>query len=190
MWASEIGLGEARIIHLHRSEDYRGSYTETWNSSFNSDYFRNLVPDFIQDDVSVSRKDVLRGLHGDNKTWKLISCPYGKIYLVIVDMDVDSITFGKWDSFIISGENATQVLIPPKFANGHLVLSEEAVCSYKQTEEYDRKSQFSIYFSDQYLDIQWPIDNPILSHRDKFEAMSFYDYCEQNNALEQFKRLT
>lgn len=175
MIVEDVGLGDAKLIKLERYEDYRGAYTE----SFNEDKFEAQVINsvsFVQDDVSYSRKDVLRGLHGDDCTWKLISCPYGTFYFVIVDLNINSNTYGKHKTFILSAENANQVLVPPLFANAHLVLSDECIFSYKQSAYYNRIGQFSIKWNDSDLGIQWPISKPILSYRDNCEAMSFENY--------------
>ena len=82
---------------------------------------------FLQDDISVSKKNVLRGIHGNGDTWKLISCLYGKFQLIVVNNDKNSNQFKKWESFDLSSENRLQILVPPKFGNGHVVLSEKAI---------------------------------------------------------------
>jgi dTDP-4-dehydrorhamnose 3,5-epimerase len=145
-------------------EDFRGSYVETYNEKLYNEAGINVK--FIQDDISVSRENVLRGIHGDDVTWKLVSCLYGKFYLVVVNWDKDSPQFKQWESFELSDENRLQVLIPPKFGNGHVVLSETAIFHYKQNTYYDRARQFTIPWNDPELKIQWPITNPILSRRD------------------------
>lgn len=183
MIIEDVGLGAAKLIKLDRYEDYRGSYTE----SFNEKKFKEQVGsiDFVQDDVSYSRKDVLRGLHGDNCTWKLISCPYGTIFFVIVDLQPESETYGKHKTFILSGENGLQVLVPEWFGNAHLVLSDECIFSYKQSQYYNRTGQFSIRWNDGDLGIQWPISSPILSYRDRSESISFekYDLMVRNGSM-------
>ena len=146
-------------------EDFRGQYVETYNEELYKQNGINVK--FIQDDISVSSKNVLRGLHGDEKTWKLVSCLHGTFYFVVVNCDKNSPDFGKWQSFTLSEKNRLQVLVPPKFGNGHLVLSESAIFSYKQSENYDRASQFSYKWNDPALNIWWPIKNPILSQRDQ-----------------------
>jgi dTDP-4-dehydrorhamnose 3,5-epimerase len=114
----------------------------------------------------------LRGLHGDAVTWKLISCLYGKIYLVVVNWDKTSSQYCKWESFVLSEKNMKQILVPPKFAIGHLVLSEKAIFHYKQSSYYDRASQFTLLWNDPQLNIWWPVRNPILSRRDQgFESV-------------------
>ncbi|NTV93237.1 MAG: dTDP-4-keto-6-deoxy-D-glucose epimerase, partial [Chlorobiaceae bacterium] len=101
-------------------EDFRGEYVETYNDE---EYKRKgITCNFIQDDISVSTRGVLRGIHGDGETWKLISCMYGRFYFVVVNCDTESPHFGKWQSFTLSEKNRWQVLVPPKHGNGHLVM--------------------------------------------------------------------
>jgi len=145
-------------------EDFRGSYVEIYNDQLYRQAGINV--DFIQDDISTSSKHVLRGIHGDNQTWKLISCLSGKFYLAVVNWDKVSPQYGQWDAFVLSEDNRLQVLVPPKFGNGHLVLSEQAIFHYKQSTNYDRAGQFTIAWNDPKLKIWWPIKNPILSQRD------------------------
>ena len=146
-------------------EDFRGEYVETYNED---EYCRNGIPcKFIQDDISVSSRNVLRGIHGDGETWKLISCLYGKFYFVVVNCDKESPDFGRWQSFTLSDRNRWQVLVPPKHGNGHLVLSESTIFHYKQTTYYNPKGQFTYRWNDQLLNIWWPTRQPILSRRDE-----------------------
>jgi len=145
-------------------EDFRGSHIEFYNREL---YRKAGVEiDFIQDDIATSTRHVLRGLHGDEKTWKLVTCLYGKFYLVVLDMDPASPTYKKWEGFTLSDTNHQQILIPPKHANGHLVLSDTAIFCYKQSTFYDRASQFTISWNDPAYKIWWPIKSPILSRRD------------------------
>lgn len=144
-------------------EDYRGElYTvfdqEDWNVTFN------------HDKVSVSRQNVLRGLHGDKKSTKLISCLHGAVYLVVVDNRPESPNYLKWDSVILTEHNKKSVLVPPMFANGHLVLSDTAVFFYKWSypgDYPDVDEQFTVKWNDERIGINWPINNPILSKRDR-----------------------
>lgn len=153
------------LIKPYIFKDFRGEYIETYNEKLYRE--NNIDIKFIQDDISVSKKNVLRGIHGDLKTWKLISCLYGKFYLVVVNCDVKSNDFGKWQAFNLSDKNRYQVLIPPKHGNGHLVLSERAIFHYKQSTYYNPKGQYTYKWDDPRLKIRWPIKNPILSKRDK-----------------------
>jgi dTDP-4-dehydrorhamnose 3,5-epimerase len=145
-------------------EDFRGSYVETYNRELF--HAAGLTQDFIQDDISTSTRGVLRGIHGDGKTWKLISCLYGTFYFVVVNNDPKSDQYKKSISFTLSDRNRLQILIPPNFGNGHLVLSNEAIFHYKQTTTYDRSSQFTIKWNDPDYGIWWPTTSPILSARD------------------------
>jgi dTDP-4-dehydrorhamnose 3,5-epimerase len=146
-------------------EDFRGTYVEIYNE----DLYRQAGIDvsFIQDDISISSRHVLRGIHGDGETWKLISCLYGKFYLVVINWDESSSEFGRWESFVLSDSNRLQVLVPPKFGNGHLVLSEQAIFHYKQSTHYNRAGQFTLLWNDPKLGIWWPVKNPTVSRRDE-----------------------
>ena len=146
-------------------EDYRGSYVEIYNQRLYRE--AGIEVEFIQDDISFSRQNVLRGIHGDDTTWKLISCLHGCFYLVVINNDRASRQYGQWQGFTLSDKNRLQVLVPPKHGNGHVVLSESAIFHYKQSTEYDRKGQFTIVWNDPAYKIWWPIRNPILSVRDE-----------------------
>ena len=116
------------------------------------------------------KKNVIRGLHYDNKTWKLVSCPFGKFLLVVVDCRKNSRSYLKWRSWILSHENGLQILIPPNFANGHLCLSKMCLFHYKLSykgEYLDANQQFSLRWNDPKLNIKWGIKHPILSLRDR-----------------------
>lgn len=145
-------------------EDFRGTYVELYNEKLYKE--AGIHIDFIQDDISVSSKNVLRGIHGDKETWKLISCLYGKFYLVVVNCDLGSKDFGKWEAFVLSARSRRQILIPPGYGNGHLVLSRKAIFHYKQSTYYNPSGQFTYTWDDPRLNINWPTKKPILSERD------------------------
>lgn len=144
--------------------DNRGYYWTSWKKGqVNKIEFRH-------DKFSLSKKNVLRGLHGDTKTWKLVSCPYGKFLLVVVNYNKKSKNFLKYKSWILSHENRLQILIPPNYANGHLCLSKECLFHYKLSYKgsyIDSNKQFSLRWNDPKLKIKWKIKKPILSKRDK-----------------------
>ena len=146
-------------------EDSRGCYVELYNMELYSE--SGIDVNFVQDDISTSSRNILRGIHGDQETWKLVSCLYGKFYLVVINWDPTSPQYRKWTSFVLSDSNRLQVLIPPKFGNGHVVLTENAVFHYKQTSYYNRQGQFTVMWNDPELDIWWPVKSPILSQRDE-----------------------
>lgn len=155
---------EVKIFEVDVFLDFRGQNFE----SFNKQYFNDSLDveiDFVQDDFSSSQKRTLRGLHGDNETWKLVSCIFGKIYFVVADMRPESDTYLKWEAFTLTATNPKFILIPPRFANGHLVISDVAVFHYKQSTYYGTK-QFTIKHDDKRLDIFWPDLDLIQSLRD------------------------
>jgi dTDP-4-dehydrorhamnose 3,5-epimerase len=145
-------------------EDFRGTYVETYNERLYRDTGIDVT--FVQDDISVSSRHVLRGVHGDAETWKLVSCLHGRFYLVVVNGDKESKNYGKWQGFTLSEDNRQQVLIPPKHGNGHVVMSEQAIFHYKQSTYYNPKGQFTIVWNDPAFNIWWPVKEPIISQRD------------------------
>ena len=154
---------EIKIIQPTSFEDFRG---ELFTLFKDGDY-DNLH--FNHDKVSISKKNVLRGLHGDNRAYKLITCLAGEVLLVIVDNRKESPNYLKWDSIILSEKNRIQVLVPPMFANGHLVLSDNATFFYKwsyQGQYPDVNEQFTLKWNDPLIGIYWPIKFPILAQRD------------------------
>jgi len=170
MKVEKTKLDGVLLIKLEPSRDFRGMYVETYNEEL---YKKNGIDiPFVQDDISVSSKHVLRGLHGDSETWKLISCLAGAFYFVVVDCDEESSNFGKWQAFTLSRENSHQVLVPPKYGNAHLVLTDEAIFHYKQNTYYAPEKQFSYTWNDPRFNIWWPIKDPILSQRDEFGCLT------------------
>ncbi len=157
----EVLLVTPPVMH----EDFRGTNTEI----FNKGLYENGVLDKVEwkiDSVSTSRHHVLRGVHGDANTYKLISCLYGTIYLLVVDNRPWSPQYKQWTSFTLSDKNHKQVLVPPGFGNGHLVMSKTAVFQYKLSEYYNREAQFTIKWNDPEYEFWWPVRHPILSARD------------------------
>jgi dTDP-4-dehydrorhamnose 3,5-epimerase len=155
--------------------DERGYFFE----SFNEDNYRKAGIDFyfVQDNISKSKKGTIRGLHyqvGDKAQGKLCKVVYGKVLDVAVDIRFGSPTFGKYFSSELSEENHTQLWIPPGFAHGFSVLSDEAIFSYKCTALYSKEHERAIRFNDTLLSIDWKVDNPIVSEKD-FEAQLFKD---------------
>ena len=152
-------------------EDFRGNYIETYNELAYDQAIHTALGKkvkFIQDDISNSSKHVLRGLHGDANTWKLIQCLSGEFLLAAVDMRKDSKTYLRWETFILNAKNNKQVLLPPMFVNGHLCISDCCIFSYKQSTYYEgAKKQMTVMWDDPTIGVEWPIDTPILSDRDR-----------------------
>ena len=150
------------------AKDARG---DIW-TSFLKDEVEELLPDdlyFKHDKFSTSKHNVLRGIHGDTKSWKLVTCVFGEIQQVVVDMRKNSPTYKQWQSFTISKDNQQLILIPPNMGNAYYVNSSEAVYHYKLAYDgdyIDADEQFSINWNDDSIGIKWLSDNPILSNRD------------------------
>lgn len=157
-------LTGVKLIKPEVYEDFRGTNFESYNRS----KYRDEIPygEFVVDSISTSRKHTLRGIHGDAMTTKLVTCLYGTIHMVIINRDPESKEYNHWFHITLSDRNKYQLLIPPNFGNGHLVMSDEAVFSYKLSQYYHRESQFTIKWNDPMHNFFWPIKNPILSERD------------------------
>jgi dTDP-4-dehydrorhamnose 3,5-epimerase len=159
---------DLKVIRPVSFHDFRGEYLETFSAKTYQfkDHHGNDVA-FVEDDISVSKRGVLRGLHGDDKTWKLIQCLWGEIFVAVADMRRDSPTYLQWDSFSVSDKNRLQILIPAGCANGHLCLSERCIFSYKQSQYYSgSENQFTVRWDDPKLNVSWPLSDPLLSERD------------------------
>jgi dTDP-4-dehydrorhamnose 3,5-epimerase len=145
-------------------EDFRGDYIEIYNR----DLYREagIVTDFKQDDYATSKKNVLRGMHGDTRTEKLVKCLYGALHLVVLQADETHPQYMQWESFSLTSENRVQIYVPAYFAIGYLVLSDVGIFHYKQSTYYLETKQFTIKWNDPRAEIVWPVDAPILSRRD------------------------
>jgi dTDP-4-dehydrorhamnose 3,5-epimerase len=165
MRVEKTKLEGVMLIKLDVFEDFRGQYVETYNEDLYKE--NGIAVKFRQDDISVSSRHVLRGVHGDGETWKLISCLYGSFYLAVVNNDRDSPQYKQWQGFTLSDTNRWQVLVPPNFGNGHVVLTDTAIFHYKQNTYYNPKGQFTIVWNDPDYGVWWPITAPILSRRDQ-----------------------
>jgi dTDP-4-dehydrorhamnose 3,5-epimerase len=146
--------------------DARGFFMETWNR----ERYREAGLDwnFVQDNVSLSRRGILRGLHFQNPApqGKLVFVLQGEVFDVAVDIRRSSPTFGKWHGLVLSAENKRQFYIPPGFAHGFVVLSETALFHYKCTEFYSPKDEMAIRWDDPDIGVEWPLTEPLLSERD------------------------
>jgi len=153
--------------------DERGYFFESFNEINYQKAGINFC--FVQDNISKSKKNTVRGLHyqvGDYAQGKLCKVIYGKVLDVAVDIRFGSPTFGKYFSSELSEENHAQLWIPPGFAHGFSVLSDEAIFSYKCTKLYSKADERAILFNDPDLNIDWKVNNPIVSEKD-FKANLF-----------------
>jgi dTDP-4-dehydrorhamnose 3,5-epimerase len=152
---------EPKVFH-----DTRGFFLETWN---HASYANAGIPwSFVQDNLSFSRRGVLRGLHYQypSAQGKLISVQEGEVFDVAVDIRRESLTFGQWVGVALSSENLRQCFIPPGFAHGFVVTSESAKVTYKCTAPYCPRDEGSIRWNDPDLAIDWPIRTPTLAPKD------------------------
>lgn len=147
--------------------DERGFFLETYSRDRYSD--AGLPSDFVQDNLSLSAKGILRGLHlqHPNGQGKLCSVLEGEVFDVAVDVRVGSPTFGQWLGLTLASENKRQLYVPPGFAHGFCVLSERAMFSYKCTDFYSAPSELGIAWDDPEIGIDWPIQSPLLSDKDQ-----------------------
>jgi dTDP-4-dehydrorhamnose 3,5-epimerase len=154
-------IKDLEIIKLDIFEDSRG---QIW--TIYSEEHSGL--NYVADKITISNHGVLRGLHGDPYTSKLITCLSGKFQLAVVDVRKDSETYGNVETFTISEEDPTVVFVPAGCVNAHLCVSDRCVFYYKWSEEYNGpESQVTVAWDDPELNIDWAIKNPILSERDK-----------------------
>ena len=161
MNVEKLPIEGGQLITLKSFTDGRGRYVETWNER---DYEQYLPKEetFRQDDYSQSYQGVLRGLHGDYETWKLIQCVYGTLNFVMFDTNTHQ-TY----EIVLTDSNPQQILVPPQCANGHLCLSPTCIFYYKQTTLYGETKQFTIKWNDPQVKAKWSgIKNPTLSERD------------------------
>jgi len=148
--------------------DDRGYFMESYKAS----EFRTAGIDerFVQENQSVSSRGVVRGLHYQKEPHaqgKLVQAVRGEIFDVFVDLRQHSLTFGRWESVILTGENKLMVYIPPWCAHGFCVLSEEAEIRYKVTCEYAPQSEAGIAWNDPAIGIEWPGSEAVLSPKDQ-----------------------
>ncbi|MBB4127940.1 dTDP-4-dehydrorhamnose 3,5-epimerase [Xanthomonas translucens] len=146
--------------------DERGYFFESWNAER---FARLGLPaTFVQSNVSVSSKGVLRGLHYQwpRPQGKLVSVLEGEVYDVAVDIRRGSPHFGRWVAAVLSGENKKQFWIPEGFAHGFAVLSERAVFSYLCTDVYVKEADAGVRWDDAAIGVDWPISQPVLSAKD------------------------
>ena len=160
------------IIHPDVFNDERGYFFESFSLKKYDLYGINF--NFVQDNISKSRAGTLRGLHyqiGEMAQGKLCQVIKGRVLDVAVDIRFNSPSFGKYFSIELSEDNHTQLWIPPGFAHGFSVLSDEAVFHYKCTEYYSKTHERTILYCDSDLNIDWQVERPVVSDKDKSAGM-------------------
>ncbi|MFN7662609.1 MAG: dTDP-4-dehydrorhamnose 3,5-epimerase [Alphaproteobacteria bacterium] len=146
-------------------QDKRGSFYECWRER---DYKEaGIKESFVQDNVSVNHKNVLRGLHFQKNMGQMVTVTHGAIWDVVVDIRPSSPTFGQYYSIELSAESPQQVYMAPGFAHGFCVLTDLAIINYKCTQYYDPSQEGGVRWNDPNLSIPWPVKNPTLSEKDQ-----------------------
>lgn len=151
--------------------DHRGYFLETYNAVALAEL--GFVHEFVQDNLSFSRKGILRGLHFQAPPFaqgKLVSVLRGEVLDIAVDIRQSSPTYGKVFEVVLSEENHKMAYIPPGFAHGFIVRSDECLFSYKCTNYYNREAENGLMWNDPMFDIQWGDESPLLSDKDKVYA--------------------
>lgn len=154
------------IIEPKVFKDERGFFYEVFQQKQYADLG---IPVFVQDNFSHSTRNVIRGLHFQlpHPQGKLVYVTRGHVFDVAVDIRKSSRTFGQWFGIHLNDENHTQLYIPPGFAHGFCTLSDQADFNYKCTEYYFPESESGIAWNDEQINIAWPVQNPVLSIKDK-----------------------
>ena len=162
-----LKIPDVKLVIPNQHSDERGYFLENYKES---EFFANEIKTkFVQDNFSHSVKGVLRGLHyqkNPKAQAKLVSSLRGEIFDVAVDVRKNSPTFGQWVGEILSDENHKSLYIPEGFAHGFCVLTEEADVFYKVNNEYSPENERGIIWNDPEININWPIDVPILHDKD------------------------
>jgi dTDP-4-dehydrorhamnose 3,5-epimerase len=147
--------------------DPRGFFLESWSRERYQ--AAGITGEFVQDNFSFSCRGTLRGMHAQNPRpqGKLVSVWQGEVWDVVVDLRRQSPTFGRWFGVTLSADNKRQFWVPPGFAHGFVVTSENALFHYKCTELYSPQDEIGFRYDDPAVGIPWPVQNPILSARDQ-----------------------
>lgn len=160
-------LPEVKLIEHTQFRDFRGIIYSHYSDEVEREILSGQT--FNHNKIAVSSRDVIRGIHGDHKSYKLVTCLNGEVFQVVVDCRKDSSTFGSWWTCILNGDDCKSVIMPPGFGNAFLTLSESSVYCYKLSyggNYIDADEQFTYPWNDERFAIDWPIDSPILSKRD------------------------
>jgi dTDP-4-dehydrorhamnose 3,5-epimerase len=164
--ARDTTITGARLFSPDVFKDDRGFFKETYTTS--KYQALGLTDEFVQDSMSFSAKNVLRGLHGDPEMSKLVNVLRGKVWDVIVDVRKESPTFLKWEGFELSEDNHAQLYIPKGCAHGFLTLTGDVVFAYKHGALYNPQREFAYRWNDPTFAITWPLTtDPLMSAKDK-----------------------
>ena len=166
MKVTETKLPGVLLVEPDRFGDDRGFFQEIWHARRYED--AGIPGGFVQDNLSLSRHGVLRGLHFQNPhgQGKLVYVLQGEVFDVVADIRVGSPSFGKWVGATLSADNGRQLYVPAGFAHGFCVTGETALFAYKCTDFYNRESEGTIRWDDPQIAIAWPVSRPVVSDKD------------------------
>lgn len=167
MEIKDLSLPGVKFIRPKIFHDDRGFFRETFRLPLYEQ--AGIDCGFVQDNHSFSKKGTIRGMHFQRSPGqaKLVTVMEGKIFDVFVDIRPDSLTFGKWDGVYLDAALGEQIFIPVGYAHGFCVISDHAHVCYKVSNIYDPKEERNFRFDDPFVGIQWPIEAPLLSDRDR-----------------------
>lgn len=164
--ARDISISGARLLTPDVFDDERGFFKELYSRS--KYQALGITDEFVQDNVSVSARNVVRGLHGDPQNSKLVNVLRGKAWDVVVDIREESPTYLSWESFELSADNHAQLYIPKGCLHGFLALTDDVVFIYKNSALYDPQREFAYRWDSPALAITWPLTTPpIMSPKDQ-----------------------
>ena len=162
MKIEELHLQGAKLLTPCLHQDKRGFFLESYRQSWH-------LPSFVQDNHSYSKKGVIRGMHfqaSPHDQAKLVRVVVGTIYDVIVDLRLDSPTYGKWHGIYLDDRNYQQLFVPEGFAHGFQVVSHEAHVLYKVSAFFNPTAARNFRFDDPHVGIEWPVAAALLSEKD------------------------
>lgn len=154
-------------------EDERGFFRESWKrNEFEEALGKSWM--HVQENHAYSKKSVLRGIH--IAPWdKLIYVPFGRVFIALVDLRKDSLTFGKYVSMEIGDNNRVKIFMPAGIGNSYLILSDEAVYEYQVNKYFEPGHEIGVMWNDSEIGIEWPIEEPLLSEKDQ-QNLSLKEY--------------
>lgn len=162
-------INNTTLIENSKFNDLRGQISTIVDKSIQTQIIKKKFTNY-SDKIMIRRKNTLTGIHGDKKTWKVLSCIKGKILVVLVNCDRKNKNFGKYYKITLKGKDTKSVIIPPNVGNSYLCLEKENIIFYKNLfngKYNDFDKQFTYKWNNKIFKIKWPISKPILSKRDK-----------------------
>jgi dTDP-4-dehydrorhamnose 3,5-epimerase len=163
-----LAIPDVVLIETTTFGDARGAFRETFrDQAFAA---AGIPTSFVQDNLSRSALGVVRGIHFQrppHAQGKLVSCPFGRVFDVAVDLRAGSPTFGRWVGAELSGDNGSLLWVPPGFGHGFASLAPDSLLAYKVTDYYSGPHDGAIAYDDPEIGVEWGVDDPVLSDKDR-----------------------